>query len=194
MILLSLFWEFFKTGLFSIGGGLATLPFLYDMAERTGWFSSADVTNMLAVSESTPGPLGLNMAPFAGYTTASVPGALVATMGLVMPSIVIILIVAMVLRSFQNNCYVGRALYALRGASNGLITAAGCNIFAVVMLNFTLFHETGRLLDLLRWREGILFLLIMVLTNIIKQTKNLHPVIFIAFSAVVGMVFHFGAA
>ena len=144
MILLSLFWEFFKTGLFSIGGGLATLPFLYDMAERTGWFTSADVTNMLAVSESTPGAIGINMSTFAGYTTASVPGALVATLGLVLPSIIIILLVALVLRSFQDNCYVGRALYALRGASNGLITAAGCNVFAVVMLNFALSSRDGK--------------------------------------------------
>jgi chromate transporter len=192
MILLSLFWEFFKTGLFSIGGGLATLPFLYDMGERTGWFSSADVTNMLAVSESTPGAIGINMSTFAGYTTGGVPGALVATLGLITPSIIIILLVAMALRSFQDNCYVGRALYALRGASNGLITAAGCNVFAVVMLNLALFHETGRLLDLVRWREGVLFLVILVLTNFIRQTKKLHPVVFIAFSAAVGIVFHFG--
>ncbi len=192
MILLSLFWEFFKTGLFSIGGGLATLPFLYDMAERTAWFSSADVTNMLAVSESTPGAIGINMATFAGYTTAGVPGAVLATLGLVTPSIIIILLIAMFLRSFQKNRYVESALYGLRGGSIGLITAAGCTVFIIFMLNTALFHETGRLLDLVRWREGILFLLILVLTNFVRQTKKFHPVVFIAFSAAVGIVFHFG--
>ena len=84
MIYLYLFWEFFKTGLFAIGGGLATLPFLNDMADRTGWFTRADLANMLAVSESTPGPIGVNMATYVGFTTGGVLGSLVATLGLML--------------------------------------------------------------------------------------------------------------
>ena len=69
MLYLQLFWEFFKTGLFAVGGGLATLPFLQDMADRTGWFTHAQLADMLAVSESTPGPIGVNMATYVGFTT-----------------------------------------------------------------------------------------------------------------------------
>ena len=109
MIYLQLFYEFFKTGLFAVGGGLATLPFLYDMSAKTGWFTEADLTNMIAVSESTPGPLGVNMATYVGYITAKVPGALAATLGLVTPSILVILLIACFLKSFRNNRYVESA-------------------------------------------------------------------------------------
>ena len=78
---LRLYWEFFKTGLFAIGGGMATLPFLKDIGATTGWFSQTDLMNMLAVSESTPGPVGINMATYVGYTVGGVPGAIVATIG-----------------------------------------------------------------------------------------------------------------
>ena len=81
MILLELYWEFFKTGLFAVGGGMATVPFLQEMGLRTGWFSPATLADMLAVSESTPGPIGINMASFAGFTVAGVPGGVVATLG-----------------------------------------------------------------------------------------------------------------
>ena len=106
MIYLQLFYEFFKTGLFAIGGGMATLPFLYDMAERTGWFTAAQIADMLAVSESTPGPIGVNMATYVGFVSGGPVGALVATLGLVAPSIIVILIVAAFLKSFRDNRYV----------------------------------------------------------------------------------------
>ena len=93
MLYLHLFWEFFKTGLFAVGGGLATLPFLQDMADRTGWFTRAQLADMLAVSESTPGPIGVNMATYVGYVTRGVPGAIVSTLGLVTPSVIVILVI-----------------------------------------------------------------------------------------------------
>ena len=99
MIYLQLFYEFFKTGLFAIGGGLATLPFLSDMAERTEWFTQAQLADMLAVSESTPGPVGVNMATYVGFETAGIPGAIIATLGLVAPSIIVILIIASFLKA-----------------------------------------------------------------------------------------------
>ena len=103
MIYLVLFWEFFKTGLFAVGGGLATLPFLYDMSARTGWFSGGQLADMLAVSESTPGPIGVNMATYVGYVTAGVGGAVVATLGLIAPSFLIVLVIAAFLKAFQDN-------------------------------------------------------------------------------------------
>ena len=109
-VYLRLFWEFFKTGLFAVGGGMATLPFLHDIGVSTGWYSQTDLMNMLAVSESTPGPIGINMATYVGFTVGSshggtagaILGALVATLGEVTPSIVVILIVAAMLKKFRE--------------------------------------------------------------------------------------------
>lgn len=97
MLIFRLFWEFFKTGLFAIGGGLATLPFLYDMQAATGWFTLDDISNMIAISESTPGPMGINMATYTGFTSMGVLGGIAAVAGLVTPSIIIIIIVSNIL-------------------------------------------------------------------------------------------------
>ena len=94
MIYLRLFWEFFKVGLFSVGGGLATLPFLYSLGAKTGWFGTADVADMLAVSESTPGPIGVNMATYVGFDCGGVLGGVAATIGLITPSVIIIVLIA----------------------------------------------------------------------------------------------------
>ena len=123
MIYLRLFWEFFKTGLFSVGG-LATLPFIYDMSDRTGWFTYQQIADMVAVSESTPGPIGVNTATYVGYITGGVPGALVATLGLVTPAVICILIIASCLKKFRENRFVDHAFYGLRPASAALIAAA----------------------------------------------------------------------
>ena len=106
MLYLQLFWEFFKTGLFAVGGGLATLPFLQDMSDRTGWFTHAQLADMLAVSESTPGPIGVNMATYVGFSTGGVGGALIATLGLITPSVIVILIVAAFLKAFRDSKWV----------------------------------------------------------------------------------------
>ena len=143
MILWKLFWEFFKTGLFAIGGGMATVPFLQDISAKTGWFTSADLANMIAVSESTPGPMGVNMATYVGYTVGSqqlggtgmgVVGAVVATLGLISPSIVVILIVAYFLKRFRDSKLVDSVLYGLRPASVALISAAGVEIVLFAVL------------------------------------------------------------
>lgn len=165
MIYLRLFWEFFKTGLFAVGGGLATLPFIYDMSDRMGWFTYQQIADMIAVSESTPGPIGVNTATYVGYITGGLPGAIIATLGLVTPAIIIILIIASCLKKFRENRFVDHAFYGLRPASAGLIAAAG---FSVVML--------------------ALAAVIWVLTNLVKKTKDLHPIFYIAASAVVGIL------
>ena len=124
MIYLQLFYEFFKTGLFAVGGGLATLPFLYDMADRTGWFTRPQLADMLAVSESTPGPIGVNMATYVGFITCGIPGAIISTLGLVTPSVIVILIIAAFLKAFRHNRYVEAAFYGLRPASTAMVAAA----------------------------------------------------------------------
>ena len=192
MIYLRLFWEFFKVGLFSVGGGLATLPFLYSLGAKTGWFSTADVANMLAVSESTPGPIGVNMATYAGFDCAGVLGGVVATLGLVTPSVIVIVLIAMALQAFRTNKYVDAAFYTLHPASTGLIAAAGWSVFALVLVNLDAYRASYQLADLLQWKNLILFAVIWVLTNLVKPLKKPHPVVFLALAAVVGIVFRLG--
>lgn len=192
MIYLRLFWEFFKVGLFSVGGGLATLPFLYSLGAKTGWFSTADVANMLAVSESTPGPIGVNMATYAGFDCAGVLGGVVATLGLVTPSVIVIVLIAMALQAFRTNKYVDAAFYTLHPASTGLIAAAGWSVFALVLVNLDAYRASYHFADLLQWKNLILFAVIWVLTNLVKPLKKLHPVVFLALAAVVGIVFRLG--
>ena len=192
MILLRLYWEFFKVGLFSVGGGLATLPFLYDLGGRTGWFTTAQVADMLAVSESTPGPIGVNMATYVGFTCAGMPGGLCATLGLVSPSVIIILLIAAALQAFRRSPYVEGAFYTLRPASTGLIAAAGWSVLTLVMADPDRYRAGGRLLDLIRWENLLLFAGLWVLTNLVKKTKSLHPIVFIAVAAVCGVVFRLG--
>lgn len=192
MIYLRLFWEFFKVGLFSVGGGLATLPFLYSLGAKTGWFSTADVANMLAVSESTPGPIGVNMATYAGFDCAGVLGGVVATLGLVTPSVIVIVLIAMALQAFRTNKYVDAAFYTLRPASTGLIAAAGWSVFALVLVNLDAYCASYQQADLLQWKNLLLFAVIWVLTNLVKPLKKLHPVVFLALAAVVGIEFRLG--
>ena len=192
MIYLRLFWEFFKVGLFSIGGGLATLPFLYSLGAKTGWFGTADVANMLAVSESTPGPIGVNMATYVGFDCGGVLGGIIATLGLVTPSVIVIVLIAMALQAFRTNKYVDAAFYTLRPASTGLIAAAGWSVFALVLLNLDAVRTSYRIADLFQWKNLILFAVILVLTNLVKPVKKLHPVVFLALAAVAGIVFRLG--
>ena len=188
---LRLFWEFFKTGLFAVGGGMATLPFLYDMSAKTGWFTAAQLADMVAVSESTPGPIGVNMATYVGFTTGGVPGALIATLGLVTPSIVVMLLIARVLQKFRQNPYVDAAFYGLRPCSVGLIAAAGLLVVKIALFDFDLFRQTGAVLDLLRPKALLLAAVLLVLTRGVKKVKDLHPIVFILGSALVGVLLSF---
>ena len=187
MIYLRLFWEFFKTGLFAIGGGLATLPFLAEMADTTGWFTHADIADMIAISESTPGAIGINMSTYAGYITAGVPGALIATLGLGSPCIIIILIIARLLAKFQDNVYVQKALYGLRAASIAMISAACVNVVKVSLIHIPAFQESGNILNLFDFKAIFLAVILYFAMRKIK----IHPIAFLAVSAVIGIIFRF---
>ncbi len=186
MVFLRLFYEFFKTGLFSVGGGLATLPFLYEMSGNTGWFSTADIANMIAVSESTPGPIGINMSTYAGFTTAGVLGGVVASLGLAAPSVIIILIIAKFLEKFRNNRFVEGAFYGLRPASIAMITVAGLNVARVALVNMDTL-AAGNYGEFFLWKAILLGTAIFIGQRKLKWS----PVIFIAIAAVVGIVFQF---
>ena len=198
-ILLRLYWEFFKTGLFAVGGGMATLPFLKEIGETTGWYTYSDLMNMLAVSESTPGPIGINMATYVGFTVGGVPGAVIATLGEITPSIIVVLIVAAMLKKFRDSKYVNNAFYGLRPASTGLIGAACVSVIFEVLTCIRVASGEGTLLNGFQMAEGsilnlrglLLAAVLLVLTNWVKPVKNWHPIVFIALSAVVGVVFGF---
>ncbi|WP_312612215.1 chromate transporter [Oscillibacter sp.] len=195
MIYLQLFWEFFKVGLFSVGGGMATLPFLAHMGDATGWFTQSQLMNMLAISESTPGPVGINMATYVGFTTAGVPGAIVSTVGEVTPSIIVILMIAALLQQFRQSKYVQFAFYGLRPTSTGLIGAACLGVILETLVNFAALSSEGvDWIGLFNWRGLALAGALLVFTTWVKPTKKWHPIVFIVISAAVGVAFRFGGA
>ena len=185
MIFLLLFLEFFKVGLFSVGGGLATIPFLYDLAaRRPEWYTAQDVADMIAISESTPGPIGVNMATYAGYQTAGIFGGIIATLGLIAPAIIIIFIVAKILNAFKDNKYVKGAFYGLRPASIGLILAALYGVVKITLINLGAETIGG----FFNYKAIILAVCLYLLQ---KFFKKLHPIAIICIAAVVGIVFRF---
>ncbi len=193
MILLRLFFEFAKTGLFAVGGGLATIPFLQDLGARTGWFSAADLSTMIAVSESTPGAMGVNMATYVGFTIArlhgipGIIGAIVATLGLTFPSIVVIVIIAGFLEKFRQSKTVEAVFYGLRPASTALIASAGLTVAMTVLV--TVGGAAEHALSI-HWPALILAVVVFVAMRY-TPLKKLHPILFIAFSAVVGVILQF---
>ena len=189
MLYIRLFLEFCRVGLFSVGGGLATIPFLTDLGERTGWFNPGDLANMIAISESTPGPMGVNMATYVGFHTGGVVGGVVATLGLVSSSIVIILVIAGFLEKFRQSKVVDGVFYGLRAASVALITAALLQVAKIALL----FHEVPGMdgsieTQLFYWPAIILAVAIFVLVKF-TPAKKLHPICFIGLAALAGAVF-----
>ena len=170
MIYWLLFFEFFKIGLFAIGGGAATIPFLFDLSKKYGWFSYEELANMIAVAESTPGPIGVNMATFAGFQTTGILGGVVATIGLVLPSLIIIICIAKLLKCYADNKNVQIALSSVRPAVLCLIGAALYSLMSVSIVNLT---------------NLIVFTLLTIL--MLKYKKS--PILYILLSAVIGIVF-----
>ncbi len=185
MLYLRLFLEFCKVGLFSVGGGLATIPFLTDLGDRTGWFTPGQLADMIAISESTPGPMGVNMATYVGFATGGLPGGVVATLGLIAPSVLVILIIAKFLQRFRQSKAVDGVFYGLRAASVALITAALLQVAGIALL-----HEDADLgLSLFNWPAILLAVVIFLLLKL-TPLKKLHPIAFIGISAVFGILFH----
>lgn len=176
MIYLGLFWEFFKVGLFAVGGGMATIPFLMDMSVRTGWFTTSELADMIAVSESTPGPMGVNMATYVGYETAGILGALSSTIGLIAPSVVIILVIARLLLKFHENPLVKTTFSYLRPAVIGLISYA---LYEVARLTFI--DTDGPM--------ALPCIACILMLASMHKFKNIHPVVWIGLGAVFGLVF-----
>lgn len=181
--LVLLYFEFFKVGLFSVGGGLATIPFLQDLGSRTGWFTQGELATMIAVSESTPGPMGINMASYVGFDSAGILGAVCATLGTITPSIFIIMAISTVLDKFHGYPLVNGIFYGIRPASAALIVAAALQVAEV---GFSKETEFGNVL----FPSGILLALV-IWGFMYHSDKKIHPVVFVGISGIVGMVFSF---
>ena len=171
MLLLKLFWEFFKTGLFALGGGMATVPFLFRMGENTGWFDATALTDMIAVSESTPGPIGVNMATYVGYKVSGITGALVATLGLVLPSVIIIVLIAAFLDSYMEKPLVKSMFAILRPAATGMLCFAFLKLAQIAVADV---------------KTVVCFILFTVC---VFTLKKVHPVVWILAGALVGILF-----
>ncbi len=168
MIYLSLFLQFFHIGLFSFGGGYATLPFLYHIAETLKWYTVEQLSDMIAVSSITPGPVGVNVATFAGFVTSGVLGALIATSAIVLPSYIFVVVISKFLEVYRTNKKVQAAIYALKPAGCGLLAAVGVEMFAQ-RANFT----------------GCVLLLGLFIVSL-KQKRD--PLFYLGVSAVFGLI------
>ncbi|MBQ3499010.1 MAG: chromate transporter [Clostridia bacterium] len=192
--ILTLCFEFFKTGLLAVGGGLATLPFLSEMANKyPDWFTHAELADMIAVSESTPGPIGVNMATYVGFRVMgdygfgwSILGSVLATVSLVLPSLIIIVAIAKMMNKYMENKFVQWAFGGLRPAVTGLIAAAGWSVIELTLLDLTNFDIT-RFWDAINIPAVIIFAVVLFLA-MFKKTKKLHPIVFIGACAVLGVI------
>ena len=182
--LLRFMFEFFKTGLFAIGGGLATLPFLYAMGTATGWFTSADVADMIAISESTPGPIGINMATYVGFTSFGLPGAVLGPIAMVIPSVIIIIVISKVLQKFKESKTVKDIFYGLRPASTGLIIGAGLGVAKIVFFHIETIQTTANVWEWFNYKTIVL----AVGLYIFMKKANVHPVLVIGIAAVAGVI------
>lgn len=193
MTYLLLFVEFFKIGLFSFGGGYATLPFLYHMSETYHWFSADELLRMLAVSSITPGPVGMNVATFAGFKTGGILGSIIATMAIMVPSFMIVIFISKMLKKFRDNFYIKSALYALRPATAAMIAAVGVRLFkgSIILALpkgfsefFDIFYKIGEFVDI---KAFMLFLFLFILSLKLKR----DPLIYLLIGAIFGVLLHF---
>ncbi len=169
MIYGMLFWEFFKIGLFAIGGGMVTIPFLFDLTKKYNWFSAEELTNMIAVSQSTPGPVGVNMATYAGFQTAGVWGGIVATFGLVLPSVIIVIWVSKLLSRYKDNPWVTDIMAAIRPAVVALILLAGVELLKLSVTD---------------WISAVFGVAFFLMVYFFKRS----PIFYIILSAILGAV------
>ncbi len=186
MIYIRLFYEFFKTGLLSFGGGMTAVKFLYELAERTDWFTIAEVTNMIAISESTPGPIGINMATYAGFAAAGVPGSILASLGFAFPSMLIVSIVYGFIRKYRDSLLFTSVFSTLRPAAIALMCSAFVSLSMVTLINVDAF-ATGGIFAVLNYKSIILAAVCFFAIRKIK----LPSVVFIAASALIGIFFDF---
>lgn len=188
-MIIKLMCEFFLIGLFTFGGGMATIPYLKDLAERTNWFEISFITDMIAISESTPGPIGINMATFVGYKVAGILGGIVASVSEIIPSIIIVTLVSKFYNKFKNNQITNHTFYGIRPTVTALIASAGFEVLyvSVIKTNVPLINDFNNIINNIDFIEIIFFAIILFF--ILKLKK--HPVFYIVLSGLVGITFKF---
>ena len=189
MIFLQLFLTFLKIGVVSFGGGYAMIPFIQDEVISNGWLTADEILNFIAISESTPGPVAINMATFVGASQGGFFGALLATLGVVLPSFVIILTIATIITGLLKYAGVKAFLDGLKPVVVGLILGTGITIFLQVILSFANISSNTLYFD---WKALVIFTVVL-LTHVIykKQTKKaISPILLIIISAALGILFY----
>lgn len=169
MIYLRLFWEFFNIGLFSFGGGYATIPFLYHISNQHGWYSLYELTQMVAVASITPGPVGINVATYAGLKSAGIFGALLATSAEMLPSLILVIIVSKLLKKFSDNFYVKAVIETLKPISCALLTSVAIGLLKPSITDI----------------KAMVLLLILIFLSW-KSKKD--PLFYILFAGIIGAV------
>ncbi len=184
--LLYVFLAFVKIGLFAVGGGLATIPFLTElMRQRPQWFTAPTLPDIVAIAESTPGPIGINAATFVGYSAAGIPGAVIASLALALPSLVIVSLIARYLNKYRSSPLVENAFSGLRPAVAGLIAASALTLLQAAVLAGPL---SAGLFAALR-PANLVLLAVLLFVLLWERTKRLHPILFILFGAAAGILF-----
>ncbi len=180
MTYLLLFWEFFKTGLFAVGGGYATLPFLTAISDNYGWYTHSQLANFIAISEVTPGAIGVNMATFAGYITTGVAGGIIATLALIMPAVIIILSLSSFVPNYREKPIVQKMLYGIIPAALGLLIATGWRLFKMALLSFTAPSQ-------IIW-AWLLFILLLII-YLAKLPVKISPFWLLLIGGIWGLIF-----
>ena len=172
MIYLQLFFEFFKIGLFSFGGGYATIPFLYHISQMYNWYSIDELTQMTAVASITPGPVGINVATYAGLKSAGILGSLLATTAEMLPSLFLVIVVSKLLKKFSDNFYVKTIIETLKPISCALLVSVAIGLIKPELTEL----------------KSLVLLAILLLLS--WKTKK-DPLFYIAFSALAGLLLMF---
>lgn len=179
MLIIKVIIEFFKTGLFAVGGGLATIPFLKEMSINYNWFSLEELHTMISIAESTPGPIGVNMATYVGFNQFGIFGGLITTLSLVAPSIIVIMIVSSIMDKFKESQIIKTIFKYLRAAVLGLIIYAVIDVF-----KGTLFNE----ITFINVKQMIAYVGMLIFSC---KFKKLSPIITIVICALLGIIFAF---
>ena len=187
MIYLQIFIEFIKIGLFAIGGGMAALPFLYELSGKYNWYTREDVTNMLAISESTPGPIGINMSTFVGYNIGGIAGSLLATLSITIPGIIISLIVYIFLEKFRSNPTVEAAFYGIRPVVTAMISIALIEVLKTCVITLDVYRLSSNILNLVNLKSAAVFAVFIFLIRKFKK----HPILYISCGALLGIFVKF---
>ncbi len=190
MLYLTLFLEFLKIGLFTFGGGYAMIPLIREVVLKHGWLDESQFLNMIGVAEVTPGPIAVNMATYVGSTQAGFLGALLCTIGVILPAFLIMLLISILLKKFMKNKYVQSALSGIKFVAIALIAASAITIFADVLFPYTVNKGITFSVNFVAIKMFVLIVAGYFLLKILLKKKP-GPISIIIMSAIVGLMVNY---